>query len=74
MLGEESVAGAERSAGCDDFCYHCEKKPSVYVIVGAGNKDKGIVFANHNPRFDVDEDCLTNAAQFVCQFVMDYCK
>lgn len=74
VLGEESVAGAERSAGCDDFCYYCEKKPSVYVIVGAGNKDKGIVFANHNPRFDVDEDCLTNAAQFVCQFVMDYCK
>ena len=74
IVGEENVLSADRRGGCDDFCYYCEKKPSVYVNVGAGNKDKGIVFANHNPRFDVDEDCLTNAAQFVCQFVMDYCK
>lgn len=72
--GESSVMTAERGSGCDDFCYYCEHKPSVYVIVGTGNPEKGIIHPNHNPRFDVDEDSITNAAEFVCRFVLDYCR
>ena len=73
VRGEESVIPADPGAGCDDFCYYCNRRPSVYVNIGAMNEAKIPAYGHHNPRFDIDEDCIANAADFICQFVKDYC-
>lgn len=57
MLGEKNVR-SERSMGGEDFAYYAQKVPACFIFVGAGNKNKGIIYPNHHPRFDLDEDSL----------------
>ena len=59
-LGTDSVVTRISSAlmGSDDFANYAQRVPSVYYFLCTNNPEKGIVEANHNPRFDVDEDVL----------------
>jgi len=59
-LGKDSVVTRISSAlmGSDDFANYAERVPSVYYFLCTNNPEKGIVEANHNPRFDIDEDVL----------------
>ncbi len=60
VLGEEKVITRVSSAlmGSDDFANYAAKIPGVYFFLHTNNPDKGIVEANHNPCFDVDESVL----------------
>ena len=42
----------------DDFANYAQRIPSVYFMLHTNNAEKGIVEANHSPRFDVDEAVL----------------
>ena len=42
----------------EDFGYYSKKIPACYIFLGAGNKEKGIINACHDPEFDVDEECI----------------
>ena len=44
--------------GSEDFAYYSQKIPACYISLGSGNKEKGIVNMVHDPRFDVDEECI----------------
>lgn len=44
--------------GSDNFANYACKVPAVYGFLHTNNTEKGIVHANHNPGFDVDEDVL----------------
>ena len=44
--------------GGEDFGYYSQKVPACFILVGAGNQDRGIVNMCHDPRFDIDEECL----------------
>ncbi len=48
----------EPSMGAEDFSLYVEKVPGLFVVLGTGNEEKGIVYPHHHPRFDVDEDAL----------------
>lgn len=72
LFGEESLGSFELSPGCDDFCYYGQRRPALYVIVGAANSDAGIVAPHHNPRFNIDEDCVMDAARFLAGFALRY--
>jgi len=74
LAGEQVLFHGEKGTGCDDFCYYCNMRPSLYANVGGMNPDKVPAYPHHNPRFDLDEDCIINAAEFVCQFAMDFGK
>jgi amidohydrolase len=55
----DSVHNNTKSAlmGSDDFANYANKIPSVYFFLHTNN-DKDIYYANHNPKFDVDESVL----------------
>ena len=59
-IGSESVVTRISSAlmGSDDFANYAQKIPGVYFFLCTNNPEKGIVWANHNPAFDVDESVL----------------
>ena len=42
-------------AGTEDFGYISEQVPSVFIVLGAGNKDAAPM---HNPNMVVDDDLL----------------
>ena len=44
--------------GGEDFGYYSQKIPACFVMVGAGNQEKGIVNICHHPQFDIDETCM----------------
>lgn len=43
----------------EDFSAFGQVAPSCFILVGAGNRGKGITAAHHDARFDIDEDALT---------------
>lgn len=59
LVGKENVNfPISPILGGEDFACYSEKIPACFVMVGAGNKQKGIVNMCHHPQFDIDESCM----------------
>lgn len=46
----------------EDFAYYLQERPGCFMLVGAGNSEKGFVYPHHHPRFDFDERAMTASA------------
>ncbi|WP_103106684.1 M20 family metallopeptidase [Brevibacillus reuszeri] len=57
-LGQEWVEHMRPIMGGEDFSAFQQKAPGCFFFVPAGNKEKGITYPHHHPRFTVDEDAL----------------
>jgi amidohydrolase len=55
----------------EDFSSYLTKTPGCFVLIGAGNEKKGIVFPHHHPRFTIDEDALIIGTKLFVHFVND---
>lgn len=58
-LGRENVVDEEIWMASEDFAYYAQKVPSVFYLLGVGNKAKGIDSGLHTSTFDIDEKCLS---------------
>jgi len=58
MLGEDKVLQVKALMGSEDFSYYLQKIPGTFVFLGVENKEKGIIYPQHHPKFDIDEDIL----------------
>ena len=59
LVGEDNlVFPMSPILGGEDFGYYSQKIPGCFVMVGAGNEEKGIVNMCHHPQFDIDENCM----------------
>ena len=58
-LGAEAVTCIPPSMGGEDFSSYKKAAPGAFINVGARNEEKGIIYPNHHPRFDIDEDALS---------------
>jgi len=72
----ESVRGMvvemEPVMGSEDFSFFQQRVPGVFVGIGASNEAKGIIYPNHHPQFDIDEDCLAVATGMYVGFAEAY--
>ncbi|MBT2686912.1 amidohydrolase [Bacillus sp. ISL-47] len=50
--------------GGEDFSAFSEAKPGCYVMIGAGNDQKGITYPHHHPKFDLDEEAIKDGLKF----------
>ncbi|TKI56875.1 amidohydrolase [Brevibacillus antibioticus] len=57
-LGREWVEHMRPTMGGEDFSAFQQKAPGCFFYVAAGNKEKGITYPHHHPRFTIDEDAL----------------
>lgn len=55
----------------EDFAYYLHHRKGCFMFVGAGNKDKGIIYPHHHPRFDIDEQSMLHAARLFVSMVTD---
>lgn len=55
-LVEGAVHDVPARLGAEDFAYYNQVAPSAYFLIGIRNEEKGIVYPEHNPRFDIDEN------------------
>lgn len=58
VYGEHSVDHPKPTMGAEDFSAFQQKVPSNYFLIGARNKEKGITYPHHHPRFTFDEDAM----------------
>ncbi|EAX48454.1 amidohydrolase [Thermosinus carboxydivorans Nor1] len=58
VLGGDKVIELSPAMVGEDFSYYQEQAPGCFMFVGVGNKEKGIVYPHHHPKFDIDERSL----------------
>jgi amidohydrolase len=58
LLGEEQVYTYPPITGSEDFSFFAEQVPGFYFYLGIAPEDPAQVFANHSPRFTIDERAL----------------
>ncbi len=63
VFGHEWVVESPPTMGAEDMSYYLQKIPGCFVFLGAGNPEKGMVYPHHNPRFDFDEDVLSQGVE-----------
>ena len=42
------------------------------LFIGAGNKEKGIIYPHHHPRFTIDEDALPIGVEVFVSAIMKF--
>lgn len=57
-VGSEKVIKTEPLMISEDFSYYQREVPGLFFMLGARNKEKGMVNGLHNIKFDFDEDIL----------------
>jgi amidohydrolase len=62
IVGESNVKRGVRTMGAEDMSYLMDDIPGCYFFVGSSNKERGLDYPHHNPRFDIDEEALVIAA------------
>ena len=72
LLGEDKVFQMKPLMGSEDFSYYLHRIPGTFVFLGAENKEKGIIYPLHHPRYDVDEDILPVGAALHAAVALEY--
>ena len=63
--GSENVEETELRMGAEDFGYYAQIIPGCFYRLGVRNEEKGIIHNVHTPRFNVDEDAISNGMQMM---------
>lgn len=71
-FGEEGTRLSPLIMAGEDFAYYLERIPGCFMFVGAGNRERGIVYPHHHPRFDIDEKAMLDAAKLFVNMTLDY--
>ena len=72
VFGAKGLVNTAPSMGGEDFACFQEKVPGVFLFLGVGNVEKGIVNQWHNPNFNADDDSLRYGAAALAQLAYDY--
>ncbi len=71
LFGKEQVFESPPLAASEDFAYFLQKVPGAFILLGAGNEERGITAPHHSPRFDIDESALPRGAELLAALAMD---
>ncbi|MFX0067409.1 MAG: M20 family metallopeptidase [Candidatus Hermodarchaeota archaeon] len=73
IVGEENFTLEEKPMmGSEDFWYYAQKAPACFLGVGCLNESKGIIYMNHHPKFDVDEDSMAIGMTILAKTAMKF--
>lgn len=74
VLGKVAVIEMSPAMVGEDFSYYQQQVPSCFMCIGVGNKDKGIVYPHHHPKFDMDERALSNGVEIMVVSALNLLK
>ena len=58
FFGPENIEDLALRMTSEDFSFYSQTIPVCFFRLGVGNKEKGIIYSVHHPKFDVDSACL----------------
>ncbi len=71
VLPEMSNDASCQTMASEDMAYVLREIPGCYFFVGSANPEKGLSFAHHHPRFDIDEEVLWRSAALMSAAVTE---
>ena len=72
IVGPENVVRDLVSMGGEDMSYYLNEVPGVFIFLGGGNAEQGIVHPHHNPRFDFDEKAMPIGVELFLRIMEKY--
>ena len=71
VFGADNVIEPRPMAPAEDFSYFLQERPGAFILVGAGNKQRGITAPHHSPEFDIDESVLPRGTELLARLALD---
>lgn len=71
-MGLEYLQEIRPESASEDFSFYLKKVPGFFFLVGCGNKEKETDFAQHHPKFKVDDYALKIGAGAMLSIVLKY--
>ncbi len=73
-VGEQAVDSGEdlMLTASDDMAYFLNAAPGCFFRVGAHNKEKGVAYPHHHPRFNIDEDALPVGVEVLTRAALEF--
>ena len=62
----------EPNLGAEDFACYLQKVPGLFMFLGGGNPERGIMAMNHSDRFDMDEAVLPTGIKALLTLTTDF--
>lgn len=72
VVSPDSLDINARTMASEDMAYMMDEIPGMYFFVGASNKERGLIYGHHHPRFDIDEDALPLGVALMTAALTDY--
>jgi len=60
--------------GAEDMAFILERVPGCFFFIGSANRERGLDYGHHHPKFDVDEDAMPRAAALMATALADFLK
>lgn len=70
VFGASNVEEPAPMAAAEDFAYFLQKVPGAFILVGAGNAERGITAPHHSPTFDIDESVLPRGSELLARLAL----
>jgi amidohydrolase len=58
VAGEANVHETPPLTAAEDFAYFLRERPGAFILLGAGDRERGITAPHHSADFDIDESVL----------------
>jgi amidohydrolase len=71
IFGESQIHELALRMTAEDFAFYSQEIPVCFFRLGVGNKEKGITYAVHHPRFDIDVDALKMGVMALCSIALE---
>src|SRR5699024_4688351 len=72
VIGEDMVHEAPMTSASEDFSYYQTIAPECFVILGGGTAEEGCGFANHHPKFKIQEESMISGVKTEVQTVLNF--
>ena len=72
LFGEEGLGHMDALMGSEDYSLFMEKVPGFFAFIGTKNVEKGLIYPNHNEKYESDEEQLFKGSALAAQFAVDY--
>lgn len=72
VLPESEISDAPFvTMGSEDMGFMLEQIPGCYFLVGSANRERGLDYGHHHPKFDFDEEALARAAAWMAAAALE---
>jgi len=74
LPGLELDTQAYITMGAEDMAFMHEMIPGCFIFVGSANKERGLDYGHHHPKFDFDEQALSTGVALMTAAAFDLLK